>query len=213
LSRNISLNLNQTPLQTFVHRVSHEAGIQVQLDDKALREANVAVDAPLTLRVSNVPIRSVLNMVLQQFDLKWVIANDMLTITTKDVADDTTEVRVYPVRDLVVFGNGFVDYDSLIDLLQNTIKPDSWTATGGPGAAEKFPRNYSLVISQTREVHEQIDLLLTQLRRAGDRYGVSPQPGPRSTVREHESSAAASASSPARVYTRTATSGLVRVHP
>jgi general secretion pathway protein D len=60
------------------------------------------------------------------------------------------------------------DFDSLIELLTSTIRPDTWSDTGGPGAIEKFPTNLSLVITQTQEVHEQIADLLAQLRRLQD---------------------------------------------
>ena len=58
------------------------------------------------------------------------------------------------------------DFDSLIDLIQNTVARDSWDGDG-PGI-EPFPVNLSLVVSQTQEVHEQITNLLEQLRRMQD---------------------------------------------
>ena len=65
-------------------------------------------------------------------------------------------------------GGAQADSQSLIDLIQNTIAPDSWQATGGPGAIAPFFTNLSLVISQTQEVHEEIADLLEQLRRLQD---------------------------------------------
>lgn len=66
-------------------------------------------------------------------------------------------------------GGGIVaDFDSLIDLITNTIAVDSWDEVGGPGHIEPFRANLSLVISQTQEVHEQIQDLLDQLRRLQD---------------------------------------------
>jgi general secretion pathway protein D len=60
------------------------------------------------------------------------------------------------------------DFDTLINLITTTIRPESWEAIGGPGSIEGFPTNLSLVISQTQEVHEQIADLLDQLRRLQD---------------------------------------------
>lgn len=66
-------------------------------------------------------------------------------------------------------GGGIVaDYDSLIELIENTVSPESWEAVGGPGTMSPFQQNLSLVISQTQEVHEQIQDLLDQLRRLQD---------------------------------------------
>src|SRR6185436_13888036 len=65
-------------------------------------------------------------------------------------------------------GAALADFDTLIDLIQQTIAPDSWADAGGSGAIESFPTNLSLVISQTQDVHDQIADLLEQLRRLQD---------------------------------------------
>jgi general secretion pathway protein D len=65
-------------------------------------------------------------------------------------------------------GGSRPDFDSLIDLIQQTIEPTSWDEVGGPGTVAGHDTNLSLVISQTQEVHEQIVDLLEQLRRLQD---------------------------------------------
>lgn len=65
-------------------------------------------------------------------------------------------------------GASMADFDTLIDLITQTIAPQTWDDVGGPGSVEGFPTNLSLVVSQTQEVHEQIADLLDQLRRLQD---------------------------------------------
>jgi len=65
-------------------------------------------------------------------------------------------------------GGSQADFQSLIDLIQNTVAPQSWNTVGGQGAIQPFATNLSLVISQTQEVHEEIADLLVQLRRLQD---------------------------------------------
>lgn len=65
-------------------------------------------------------------------------------------------------------GGAQADFDSLIDLIETTIKPNSWQDNGGPGSISSFETNLSLVVSQTQEVHEEIADLLKQLRRMQD---------------------------------------------
>jgi general secretion pathway protein D len=65
-------------------------------------------------------------------------------------------------------GGSQADFDSLIDLIETTIKPNSWQDNGGPGSISPFETNLSLVISQTQEVHEEVADLLKQLRRMQD---------------------------------------------
>jgi len=65
-------------------------------------------------------------------------------------------------------GGGQADFQSLIELIQNTVQPPTWDTQGGPGAIRPFDTNLSIVVSQTQEVHEEIADLLEQLRRLQD---------------------------------------------
>jgi general secretion pathway protein D len=62
-------------------------------------------------------------------------------------------------------GGSFADFQSLIDLIQTTVVPDTWEALGGPSTMAPYPQNLSLVISTTSDVHDQIVDLLESLRR------------------------------------------------
>jgi len=62
-------------------------------------------------------------------------------------------------------GGSFADFQSLIDLIQTTVVPDTWEALGGPSTMSEYPQNLSLVISTTSDVHDQISDLLESLRR------------------------------------------------
>ena len=65
-------------------------------------------------------------------------------------------------------GGGQADFQSLIELITQTVAPTTWNTVGGPGAVMPFQTNRSLVVSQTQEVHEEIADLLDQLRRLQD---------------------------------------------
>ncbi len=62
-------------------------------------------------------------------------------------------------------GGAFADFQSLIDLIQTTVVPDTWEALGGPSTMREYAQNLSLVISTTSDVHDQITDLLESLRR------------------------------------------------
>ena len=65
-------------------------------------------------------------------------------------------------------GGGQADFGQLMQLIQDTIEPTTWSAVGGPGTMSPFTTNLSLVVSQTQDVHDQIAELLDQLRRLQD---------------------------------------------
>ena len=65
------------------------------------------------------------------------------------------------------------DFDTLIDLVTSTIQPDTWTDNGGQGSISGFPRGSLLVVSQTDDIHEDLQQLLNMLRAAPDKVGVT----------------------------------------
>ena len=60
------------------------------------------------------------------------------------------------------------DGQQLVDLIQRTIAPTTWSVNGGPGAIYYWQPGRALVISATDGVHEQLGDVLGQLRRAGN---------------------------------------------
>jgi Flp pilus assembly secretin CpaC len=58
--------------------------------------------------------------------------------------------------------------DQLIQLIQNTVSPRSWSSMGGQGTIDYFPLTMTLVINQTPDIQEQIADLLNALRRLQD---------------------------------------------
>lgn len=65
-------------------------------------------------------------------------------------------------------GAAQADFDTLINLIQQTIEPDSWVAAGGQSSILPYPQNLSLVVSAPQTTHEKIADLLESLRRLQD---------------------------------------------
>lgn len=60
------------------------------------------------------------------------------------------------------------DFETLVDLITTTIAPSSWSNVGGECSISISASNFSLLIRQTNDVHEQIADLVEQLRRLQD---------------------------------------------
>ena len=97
---------------------------------------------------------------------------------TGDAPNNTIGSQVYlvtyPVSDLVTSITNHSKLDSeaatvdsapLIGLITSTVEHESWMINGaGEGEIQFFPQNSSLIIAQTKLVHEQVADLLEQLR-------------------------------------------------
>jgi hypothetical protein len=164
------------PLATVAATLGKELGVDVILNATALDNVGVGSDVPVTFRARAMSVRCGLRHLLRPLGLTWLIRDRAVVITTAEDAESELDLRVYPVGDLVRPAEGTAqgeDYDSLIDTITSTIQPNSWDAVGGPGAIQGLDQ--MLVVSQTREVHEQIERLLADVRLAGELHRNNPQ--------------------------------------
>ena len=93
---------NETPLRDVIAQIRDAHDIPVELDQKALEDAGVDLDAPITQNLSGVSLRSALRLLLGNIDLTYLVKNEVLLITTTEKAQENLVVKVYPVADLVL---------------------------------------------------------------------------------------------------------------
>ena len=65
-------------------------------------------------------------------------------------------------------GAVIADFDTLMNLIQQTIDPDSWLQAGGTNTISPYPASLSIVVSAPQTVHERITDLLESLRQLAD---------------------------------------------
>ncbi len=157
-----------TPLKDVVDVLKLRHGIEIQLDVRALAEASIALDAPVTANIKGVSLRSALRYMLSGGGLGCIIDHDILLITTADKAKTITTTRVYDVADLLAVessNDDSLDTDSaIVKAIVTCVAPNSWALAGGTGSICPVPAVKSIVVSQNAEVHEQIAELLADLR-------------------------------------------------
>ncbi len=57
--------------------------------------------------------------------------------------------------------------EQLVDLIQTTIRPNTWERVGGPGSIYYWRPGRAIVVRQMGDVHDEIGDVLRQLERAG----------------------------------------------
>ena len=170
----------KTPLKDVADSLKKSHQIEIQLDSPALKEAGVDESTPVTKTLKGISLRSALKLLLDELQLKYVIHNEVLLITspTKAESDEYMEIRVYPVTDLVLPDrDGSVDFGPLKDVLTNTVATKTWLDYGGTGTLSEIVigNRLLLVASQTQEVHEEIEDILKLLRKAAGLKPAAPR--------------------------------------
>ena len=155
-------------------------GVPIVLEKRTLEEAAISLDTPVTARISEVSYRSLLRRVLKEYKLTWTFRDEVILITTPEDAESMLETRLYPVLDLVAIAGStpenamreIHDYDTLIETITTTVEVDSWDEVGGPGTIAEYPQAGALVISQTAEIHEQVEKVLAAIRQVKQVQGI-----------------------------------------
>ncbi len=160
LESKIKLDFKETPLEQVAAFLSQQGKLNVSLDKKALEDKGLEAATPVTFKVSGIPLRSALTMLLHDFDVVWTVHDRTLEITSREALDGRLSPRVYAVSDLTSNSAG------LKDLIMAVLEPESWDAVGGQGSivADRAQGKESLVVLQTEPVHRQVAAFLADLR-------------------------------------------------
>lgn len=168
-----AMDFTETPLQDAIDYLKDLHNIPIQLDTRALEDAGVGSDTPVTFHSANVGLAPAMRLLLAPLQLAAVVKDDVLLITTVDVIQNEYALRVYDVRDLVEQGD-----KSLPETLRKLIDPPSVTVPkpDSPGAAQQAPvvvenqqvqflayRNLLLVRASLSD-HERLEQLLADMR-------------------------------------------------
>ena len=136
---------------------------------RGLAEAGIEADAPVNIRLQDVPAEMVLGLMLGQLGLDYYIKHGVIVVTTAEKAVADLEVRVYPVQDLIepvglTRRSPDTEASRLTDVIQSSVEPESWQDNGGRGTVRYY--RGTLVVLQTAKVHQAVERLLSELRQA-----------------------------------------------
>ncbi len=162
LEENVSVDFDLTPLVAAVEELSSSSGVDIRLDTAGLRLEGIRDREPVSLVLTDRKLSTVLQVLVSNLNLDWVLMDGVLWITTKDTAEQTVKMALYDVRDLC-------QSPSECDALQEAILSQtegSWLDDGTGSGAIEFPKTGVMAVRNTERLHDQILRLLTMYREA-----------------------------------------------
>lgn len=204
------INFDEQPFDQVVGFLTDLNEMNIAVDWEDLASNGIDRDKPISVRLNDVKLRTVLGEVLTQLGgdvpLKYTVGEGLVRVATKEKLDRDKHILVYDIRDLLTEIPRFVQYpqadvlepgargatgggdifgpqggdleatghrgepsakmaNQIMDLVRDTIEPDSWRETGGGDAALR-ELNGQLIVYNTSEAHQQVRALLSQLREA-----------------------------------------------
>ncbi len=166
-----SLEFIDTPLTDVVAFIADHHGIAMQLDTRALADAAIPVELPITFEASKIKLRSALALMLSKYELAFHYRNEALIITTSYVFYDTTSTRVYPIYDLLgddPDGEG----EAWVDIVHTAISPLEQYASSHPATIEFYRGR--LVVNHNEEAHRRIASLLAAMQKYHEAAKAAP---------------------------------------
>ncbi len=98
----VSVNFHDTPLHEAISFLANYTGLNIVLDPKALADESVTSASPVTLQVSNLPLKNVLRLMLKPLGLTYKLEEGVLEITSPQAAMASVYAKTYYVGDLIM---------------------------------------------------------------------------------------------------------------
>lgn len=177
LERPVDVDFRAVPLDDAVARLAEQTGVDVRLDRAALRDVGVRERHPVSLTLADRQLGTVLDALLLEADLTWVLRDGVLWITSPEAEESNyLKTAVYDVRDLC---RDHGESESLVDAIIAQASPLEWKNVGGQGDVESALPGVLVVRNRERILHEVLDLLetyRTALRQSKPRVQPGPNP-------------------------------------
>lgn len=100
------VKLQNVSLADSIEFIRDVSGANVVVNWRALEAAGVSKDTPINVRLNGVSLRKVLATVLNEAGggtaLAYVVEDNVIEITTQEIADRQMFMRIYPIEDLLL---------------------------------------------------------------------------------------------------------------
>jgi len=152
------LNIIDMTLKETMAAITDLHNVPIIFDEKALADAGIPTDTRIHRQLSNITLRSALNIILEPHGLTYVIEDEVMKVTTIAVANETRETRVYEVRQI-----SHLEPHRLVEIIQKQTSGPWFELDGTGGSISAVPGG--LVVRHTQKMHREIRNLLKQLSR------------------------------------------------
>lgn len=161
LNTPVTVRFKGSRFEDVIEYLQTITGQTIFLDKAALDEAQVKYDAPVTISVRGVSVRTLLRKILSDLNLSYVVKDEVIQVTSAEKAKEMLVVRSYYIGDIILGAGGnpvqaMQTVNQIIEMVQNSVDAASWRANGGSGSITFSPASMSLIIRQSAEVHAKL---------------------------------------------------------
>ncbi len=164
LAAKVTVDFSDSSLREVLTWLREKQGLVVLLENDALSDIGVLPGDPVSDRLDKTPIYLFLNR-LRSLGIAWYYEDDILHITSEEVAKERRTTIPHNIGDLIDAG---YDLNTLGGLIISTIEPSSWDEVGGSGVVSFL--GDVIFVHQTDNVQREVHGLLAALRKHGRQH-------------------------------------------
>ncbi len=183
LEQKLTLNFQDNDINDVVQFLQQQTDVNIILDPEVVAELDVP---PITMEMSNVKLRSALEFIMTLTELRYSLQDEAVYISSEEGLRGDATMVIYDIRDLInpltmfpgprmtipepgsdegnlvteIEGESDEGVEDFIDLIAEVVSPESWDQDGI--SIEEY--NGNMVVTQTPDVHDEVDDLLRTLR-------------------------------------------------
>lgn len=160
LQQPITVTFDKTPLNAALASLTEQIGASITIDELAIADEGIAKDSPVSLSLTEKPLRVVMERLLDPLQLSCVIEHGQLTVTTTTSAEIEMILAVYDVRDLTRDPREATQLMATIQRVTNGL----WDPVHGVGGYITYARPGVLVVLQTHKIHDEVLAMIERAR-------------------------------------------------
>lgn len=161
------MEFTEMPLIDAVDYLKDHHGIEIQLDNRALEDAGVGSDTPVTRMLNGLPLSSSLRLLLGEYDLTYLVRDGVLMITTEPEADNYLELKVYDLTKIIGQDAKATEVAEALALLRRPQRLRGARSSSSEPTPDYFtvvPFRNLLIIRASQHDHDEIDKLFAELK-------------------------------------------------
>jgi hypothetical protein len=157
-----------TPLNDVLTQLGKRLDVQTYIDRGALEAATIDPSVPVTIELQSVPTDMLLELILGQLQLTYVIRSGIIIVTTEEEAQADLVVRVYNVNDLLMPAadtGPFLDQSALDELTRRAGLPqtvEAWEELK-QALTKKLNESHTRVSTYQKRVDQLIELITSSI--------------------------------------------------
>ena len=164
LAKPLNVEMPDSTLEAVIDYIKDKTGVTIIVPQSVLDDKAITYKTPLSVNLKNVSMRTILKKALADVGLVYIVKDNVIQVTTEEIAAKTLTTRTYYMGDLLNLTDLHMPayarqaeaarmIQDVIGVIVGTVEPNSWWVNGGPGRIVFDPRSMSLVVTQTAEVH------------------------------------------------------------